>query len=591
MLPSSVLCLGVSAECAPLIIDSYFHGFNTVAFGLDTAPCIDELYNLPEYKGLENKLIPLNFDLVDIVVMEDKEEILDFITKSFKNKGYEVVIEKGKIIDKKSNEELFFVGFIKADIRLVDEAKIVANLFNVSCILPAPIGYLIKTVGILNDSLNLPGVSEQTALNFSDKKRVRDLLISHNCNCAAQLCLFEDEIINSDSYDKESVYSFMQNERLKRFIAEQNFPLVLKPRFGSGSRHVSVVFNTQELFAALFDIKWRIESKRLVAKQFKEYDALKDTIAAMDGGVAFEGYMLDTLVPGSSEVNKVDTVERKDYSQQNRFEFSPPPFRQDLFCYDMLVEDYIEHDYEFTFNAVLMNGKVITCVPLDKIRMSPFPHRQEMAYYNTPIEPAVFDVLVSEIERAAQTLGILNSALLADVILSKDKKKAYVVDIAGRHTGYYIHRVFNKMGNNLMDAFFDYVVADFNAKKHNDPSWIKADRISPEALLEKSKELFTKHTFLQHFFKINTGTLNYVPTYDDLVKVIEDVLKCSHEEAKEHALYFKCKLRHDDVIGNSFMQDGGLTNAGFILLKDVSKDDGLTICDKFFDLFTYKLNL
>ena len=130
--------------------------------------------------------------------------------------------------------------------------------FAVKALLPAPIGYLIKHLGEVNDRCQLPGISEQCALNFTDKKRVRDLLVAAGCNAAPQLWLSEAELTLSWAEIEAKIASF---------VATQGFPLICKPRFGSGSRMVTVVTNETELKTALLDIAERITSKLSVIQK------------------------------------------------------------------------------------------------------------------------------------------------------------------------------------------------------------------------------------------------------------------------------------------------------------------------------------
>lgn len=103
---------------------------------------------------------------------------------------------------------------------------------NVDIILPVPIGRVLITTGIINDLLGLPGVRGAAADYCTDK-------YSFACGLAAKglrnsKCLLAQEIIDEPE-----------------LLNSLHFPVIVKPRFGSGSRGVSLVNNKTGLVDSL----------------------------------------------------------------------------------------------------------------------------------------------------------------------------------------------------------------------------------------------------------------------------------------------------------------------------------------------------
>ena len=107
-------------------------------------------------------------------------------------------------------------------------------------VLTVPIGRYLTTIGSVNDTLNLPGIGKKQAMYCTDK------LLFHNkmkenglrdCVCVEAVETWED---------REKLLAQIENK-------EQNlqFPSILKPRYGSGSRGIHFVNDMQELKEAL----------------------------------------------------------------------------------------------------------------------------------------------------------------------------------------------------------------------------------------------------------------------------------------------------------------------------------------------------
>ncbi len=83
-------------------------------------------------------------------------------------------------------------------------------------------------LGKVRDYLGTPGMGAETARNFRDKSRMKDVLQRHNAPCARH-CLATDA------------------QEALRFVKTVGFPLVVKPPAGAGARNTFQVDNPQKL--------------------------------------------------------------------------------------------------------------------------------------------------------------------------------------------------------------------------------------------------------------------------------------------------------------------------------------------------------
>lgn len=113
------------------------------------------------------------------------------------------------------------------DIRNADEVIKVLEDYDVKVILPVPIGRYLTTTGIVNDHFGLTGVSGRSAELCTDKYEFHRVLAQKNLRDAELYLIPAGE---TDSYPEE---------------LNVVYPVVVKPRFGSGSRGVEI-FNSQE---------------------------------------------------------------------------------------------------------------------------------------------------------------------------------------------------------------------------------------------------------------------------------------------------------------------------------------------------------
>lgn len=518
-----VMCMGASPECSALILQSVRKGYNVLALGWDAPWCLRELYVDPNYDASLLTSVEITPEQLTAALSECELGAAD---PSVPAVSAAAAVHWGQSLGQKPGQQariqallarllpndLKVTGHLllscKVDIRTLDLYVRTCQAFAVKTLLPAPVGYLIKHLGMVNDHCHLPGISEQCALNFTDKKRVRDLLVAADCHTAPQLCLSEAELILPWAEIEAKIASF---------VATQGFPLICKPRFGSGSRLVTVVTNAAEVKAALLHVAERITSKAS---------------------------------------------------------------RGDIFCYDMLIEDYIEHDLEVSGNGIIVEGKLIAPFILTKLEMSPWPYRQELSYSSRLLPPAQRAAIIAELERVAAALGINNSVIMSDIVLCGDRSSLtpYVVDVAGRHTGYFLYRTFALSHGDLMPYFFDYVV---NHESHpTAPDYWEQVKERTTSLQVTAQG---EHIFVQHFYNIKPGTVRGVPNREHLLGLIARALP--QDDPCAHLGYFSCHVQLGAHYTRTELNDGAVTHLGFTVLKDIPEPTAQAIMVDFINAF------
>lgn len=109
-----------------------------------------------------------------------------------------------------------------ADIRYPENLYPILDRYNLRLVLPVPIGRCLITAGAVNDHYRLPGVSRKAADLCTDKWKFHRILQKHSLRNIRAFLLEKG----------------LENVNLS--INEIDFPCILKPRFGSGSRAVTV---------------------------------------------------------------------------------------------------------------------------------------------------------------------------------------------------------------------------------------------------------------------------------------------------------------------------------------------------------------
>lgn len=111
---------------------------------------------------------------------------------------------------------------------------------NIDFVLTVPIGRYLTTIGSVNDTLNLPGIGKKQAMYCTDKLLFHQKMEENGLRDC--ICLEAKEAWE----EREKLFSRIENGEQKL-----QFPAILKPRHGSGSRGIHFVNDMQELQKAL----------------------------------------------------------------------------------------------------------------------------------------------------------------------------------------------------------------------------------------------------------------------------------------------------------------------------------------------------
>jgi len=188
-------------------------------------------------------------------------------------------------------------GFQFADkysvVDISDEEKCInfAKDNDASFILPVPIGRYITTWGAINDSLGLKGISKEMGEKCTDK------------------WLFHIELAKNSLRNAQAFLLTKGMDSLSR--EELNYPMILKPRFGSGSRGVKELMSFEEYQAEITLIDFE-----------KEDYILESAVPGTEFGV--DGIVLDGKCKVVLLREKINT---------------PPPSRQAIGYYTGFDQD------------------------------------------------------------------------------------------------------------------------------------------------------------------------------------------------------------------------------------------------------------
>ena len=124
------------------------------------------------------------------------------------------------------------------DIKDADKVLEIAKKYNIKAILPAPIGRYVTTIGYINEKLNLIGPKAYATTICADKQLLNSILMDdeNSFNLAKQ--------ISSNS-------SKLKEQLGKSFT----FPIIIKPRYGSGSNDVLIVHSSDEALSYIKNYK------------------------------------------------------------------------------------------------------------------------------------------------------------------------------------------------------------------------------------------------------------------------------------------------------------------------------------------------
>jgi biotin carboxylase len=140
---------------------------------------------------------------------------------------YVIAVDENPSCDAVQIADEFFCIDIKQSDRIIELAK----EKKIAGIIPSPIGRYLTSVSKINDTLGLIGTNHKAALIATDKRKFYEFARAHKIRVPDQV-EFEDKMILNFDY-----------------------PVILKPRYGSGSRGIKVVFTDEEFLSSLDENK------------------------------------------------------------------------------------------------------------------------------------------------------------------------------------------------------------------------------------------------------------------------------------------------------------------------------------------------
>lgn len=149
-----------------------------------------------------------------------------YVIKQAKDMGLQVIAVDGN----QGNGFTFADKSYVVDISNETEVINIAEKEKIAAVLPTPIGRYLTTVGAVNDDLRLKGISKKAASTCTDKRKTHKILIEHGIKTARQMKISAGTSIEeiNESFD---------------------YPFILKPRYGAGSKGVRVIRNCEELLS------------------------------------------------------------------------------------------------------------------------------------------------------------------------------------------------------------------------------------------------------------------------------------------------------------------------------------------------------
>lgn len=139
--------------------------------------------------------------------------------------------------------------FLEFDTRNKEEILLKARELNIDAVLTTGTDVAVPTIGYINDSLKLNGISFKTALNSTDKILMKNVLKNNDVNTA--------------SFQTVSSYN-----ELEKIASQMGYPIMVKAVDSSGSRGIIKVINQNSLESAYKEALRVTKSKEIIVEEF-----------------------------------------------------------------------------------------------------------------------------------------------------------------------------------------------------------------------------------------------------------------------------------------------------------------------------------
>ncbi len=261
-------------------------------------------------------------------------------------------------------------------------------------VVPGPIGHCLTTVGAVNDRYGLPGVSGAAAALCTDKLEFHRAMAENGLRKAQQVFLPKGKAVSEED-----------------LLPLTEYPVVVKPRYGSGSRGVEICGCLQELLCLL---RYEI-SKPAPAPAAQSEDGQDAGLYRENSqeealtGVMPEDYVVETCVPGP----------------------------------------------EYGVDGAYVDGQ-FRMVLLRRKKNTPPPYRQCVGYYAVlPDEdPIFYENCCQMMQKMGETLGFENCVVHADIIrrrLSEEylTGEPFVIEASARPSGHNLSNLFTPLASGV----------------------------------------------------------------------------------------------------------------------------------------------
>lgn len=342
-------------------------------------------------------------------------------------------------------------------------------------VLTVPIGRYLTTIGAVNDALDLPGISKNAAVRCTDKYEFHKALRNKNlrkCHCY---------LVNRDN--------LLLPENM-------NYPAILKPRYGSGSRGIHYVTNAVELTEVLVEVFQLDETNRDIRKAYedkltgtnwdekvrlkyeqneeirrylcecnrewkKEAERNKKEIDAQNQKAKNQDYknkglQPETITELNNQISGTDWLSKmkNDFAKQNTQKELTLEEKMQAAAEDYVLEDAVE-GIEYGVDGAV-EGCNFELVLLRKKLITPPPARQAVGYISmVPIEDKKLHDLVKEYMSAVvQALNLRDCMLHADLMIHN--KNIFAIEVSARPSGHNLHNLFTPKATGI-DMCKEYI--------------------------------------------------------------------------------------------------------------------------------------
>ncbi len=260
---------------------------------------------------------------------------------------------------------------------------------------PGPIGHCLTTVGAVNDRYGLPGVSESAARLCTDKLQFHKVMAENGLRKAQQVFLREGQSVCAEE-----------------LLALTDYPVVVKPRYGSGSRGVEICGCLQELLCLL------------------RYEILQQGMGTLPGET------------GGAQAGEIPSEET--YGQN---------------LTGVMPEDYVIETCvpgpEYGIDGAYVDGE-FRMVLLRRKKNTPPPYRQCVGYYSVlpEEEPVFYEKCCERMQRMGEVLGFQTCVVHADIIrrrLSEEHltNEPFVIEASARPSGHNLSNLFTPLASGV----------------------------------------------------------------------------------------------------------------------------------------------